>query len=110
MLVAAAAALVLGIWLATGGGAVQKVSQQLGLKDGILGAYNQNAATHHVYAEIQGVKASDRADASGPYFILGTAGSEFVVTDGKGVYKRLKWPNAPKMYKYVDAADTTIAD
>jgi inner membrane protein len=56
VLVVAAAALVLGIWLATGGVAVQKVSQQLGLTDGILGAYNQNAATHHVYADIQGVK------------------------------------------------------
>jgi inner membrane protein len=86
VLVVAAAALVLGIWLAGGGGAVQKVSQQLGLKDGILAVYNQNAATHHVYADIQGVKASDRRDASGRYFILGTSGSEFVVTDGKGVY------------------------
>ena len=56
----AATALVLGLWLATGGGAVQKVSQQLGLKDGILAVYNQNAATHHVYADIKGVRASDR--------------------------------------------------
>jgi inner membrane protein len=55
VLVIAAAALVLGLWLAGGGGAVQKVSQQLGLKDGILAVYNQNAATHHVYADIQGV-------------------------------------------------------
>jgi inner membrane protein len=87
VLVVAAAALVLGIWLATGGGAVQKVSQQLGLKDGILGAYNQNAATHHVYADLKGVRSSDRSPVSGKFFILGTEGSEFIVTDGKGVYK-----------------------
>jgi inner membrane protein len=58
VLVIATAVLVLGLWLAGGGGAVQKVSQQLGLKDGILAVYNQNAATHHVYADIKGVKAS----------------------------------------------------
>ena len=58
ILVIATAALVLGLWLAGGGGAVQKVSQQLGLKDGILAVYNQNAATHHVYADIKGVMSS----------------------------------------------------
>jgi inner membrane protein len=107
VLVAAAAALVLGIWLATGGGAVQKVSQQLGLKDGILGAYNQNAATHHVYADIQGVRASDRRDASGRYFILGTSGSEFVVTDGKGVYKTNEQIITSKLTTEVGEAATT---
>jgi inner membrane protein len=107
VLVAAAATLVLGIWLATGGGAVQKVSQQLGLKDGILAAYNQNAATHHVYADIQGVRASDRADASGRYFILGTAGSEFVVTDGKGVYKTNEQIITSKLTTEVGEAATT---
>jgi inner membrane protein len=59
----------------------------LGLKDGIVQVYNQNAASHHVYAEIKGVWASDRTSADGKYLILGTEGSEFVVTDGKGVYK-----------------------
>ncbi len=60
VLVAATALLVVGIWLATGGGAVQKVSQQLGLKSGVMAAYNKNAATHHIYAPITGVWAGDR--------------------------------------------------
>jgi inner membrane protein len=107
VLVAAAAALVLGIWLATGGGAVQKVSQQLGLKDGILGAYNQNAATHHVYADIQGVRSSDRSPVSGKFFILGTAGSEFVVTDEKGVYKTNEQIITSKLTTEVGEAATT---
>jgi inner membrane protein len=107
VLVAAAAALVLGIWLATGGGAVQKVSQQLGLKDGILAVYNQNAATHHVYADIQGVRSSDRSPANGRYFILGTAGSEFVVTDGKGVYKTNEQIITSKLTTEVGEAATT---
>jgi inner membrane protein len=105
--VVAAATLVLGIWLATGGGAVQKVSQQLGLKDGILAVYNQNAATHHVYADIQGVRSSDRADASGRYFILGTEGSEFVVTDGKGIYKTNEQIITSKVITKVGEAATT---
>jgi inner membrane protein len=87
VLAGAIALLIVGITLATGGGITQKVSQQLGLKEGLVEVYNQNAASHHVYAQIQGVKASDRSPISGKFFILGTAGSEFVVTDGKGVYK-----------------------
>lgn len=64
LLAIATGVLVLGIWLSSGGGAVQKVSQQLGLKDGLLNAYNSNAATHHVYAEVKGVKASDRSQVN----------------------------------------------
>ncbi len=107
VLVVAATALVLGLWLATGGGAVQKVSQQLGLKDGILAVYNQNAATHHVYADIKGVRASDRSPANGRYFILGTSGSEFVVTDGKGIYKTNEQIITSKLTTSVGEAATT---
>ncbi len=107
MLVVAATALVLGLWLATGGGAVQKVSQQLGLKDGILAVYNQNAATHHVYADIKGVRASDRSPANGRYFILGTSGSEFVVTDGQGIYKTNEQIITSKLTTKVGEAATT---
>ncbi len=103
----ATALLVVGIWLATGGGAVQKVSQQLGLKDGILAVYNQNAATHHVYADIKGVRASDRSPANGRYFILGTEGSEFVVTDGKGIYKTNEQIITTKVITSVGEAATT---
>ncbi|NJL51437.1 MAG: metal-dependent hydrolase [Hydrococcus sp. SU_1_0] len=83
----AIALLILGITIANGGGVSQKVSQSLGLKDGVVELYNQNASTHQVYARITGYWASDRTNADGKYLILGTSGSEFVVTDGKGVYK-----------------------
>jgi inner membrane protein len=83
----AIALLCFGIYLANGGGITQKVSQNLGLKDGIVAVYNSKAATNHVYANIKGVWASDRTSADGKYLILGTEGSEFIVTDGKGVYK-----------------------
>ena len=83
----AIALLVLGIYLANGGGITQKVSQNLGLRDGIVRVYNENAATNNVYAEIKGYWASDRTSADGKYLIIGNEGNEFIVTDGKGVYK-----------------------
>ncbi|AFZ38324.1 Protein of unknown function DUF457, transmembrane (plasmid) [Stanieria cyanosphaera PCC 7437] len=76
-----------GIYLANGGGITQKLSQSLGLKDGIVELYNKNASSHNVYAEIKGVWATDRTSADGKYLILGTEGSEFIVSDSKGVYK-----------------------
>lgn len=81
VLAAAVAVLCLGIYVAGGGGVTRTVGQSLGLKDSAIATYNQKAATHHVYAEVKGVWAIDRRDASGRYLILGTAGKEFVVMD-----------------------------
>mgnify|MGYP003492415533 FL=1 len=83
----AIALLTLGIYLANGGGISQKVSQNLGLKDGVVELYNQNASTHQVYANITGYWASDRTSADGKYLIVGNEGNEFIVSDSKGVYK-----------------------
>lgn len=73
--------------IVSGGGIVQTASQQLGLKDGLIEVYNRKAASHHVWASIEGVRADDRSPVSGKFLILGTEGSEFIVTDGKGIYK-----------------------
>lgn len=51
--------LVLGIYLANGGGITQKVSQNLGLRDGVVKVYKENAATNKVYASITGYWTSD---------------------------------------------------
>jgi inner membrane protein len=83
----AIALLCFGIYLANGGGITQKVSQNLGLREGVVKIYNQNASTNNVYAEIKGVWASDRTSADGKYLIIGNEGNEFIVSDGKGVYK-----------------------
>ena len=50
----AIALLCFGIYLANGGGITQKVSQNLGLRDGIVRVYNENASTNKVYARITG--------------------------------------------------------
>lgn len=84
VLAAAIALLVAGIYLATDGGITSKVSQSLGLRDDQLKAYNQSAATNHIYAEVEGVKNSDRSDVSDRYFILDATGQEFVLLDNQG--------------------------
>ncbi|WP_036489656.1 metal-dependent hydrolase [Myxosarcina sp. GI1] len=87
VLAIATALLVLGIYLGNSGGLTTKVSQNLGLRDGVIAVYNENAATNHVYAQVRGVWSSDRTRADGKYWIVGTEGSEFVVTNGEGIYK-----------------------
>ena len=83
----AIALLTLGIHLANGGGVTQKVTQNLGLRDGLVRIYNQNASTNHVYADIKGVWRRDRTSADGRYWILGNEGKEFIVSDGQGIYR-----------------------
>ncbi len=87
VLAASVALLIIGVYLASDGGITTKVSQQLGLKDGLIEVYNKKAANHHVYAEIKGVLSGDRSPIEGQFLILGTEGSEFIVTDGEGIYK-----------------------
>ena len=83
----AIALLVMGVWLAGTGGVTEQVNQALGLRDGAVATYNKYAATTEVWAEVEGVWASDRTSADGRYLILDVVGSEFVLTDGSGVYR-----------------------
>jgi inner membrane protein len=83
----ATAALVLGISMASSGGAVSKVGQGLGLRSSALDTYNAIAPTHHVMAEIDGVLALDSSPASGKYFVIAVDGSELIVQNSKGIYK-----------------------
>jgi inner membrane protein len=60
-----------------------------------------------VYASITGVWASDRTNADGKYLILGTEGSEFIVSDGKGIYKTGEQIITSKVTTSVGEAATT---
>ena len=108
VLAAAVALLIIGVYLASDGGITTKVSQQLGLKDGLIEVYNKKAANHHVYAEIKGVKVSDRSPIEGKFLILGTEGSEFIVTDGKGIYKTNEQIIISKLNTTVGETATTV--
>lgn len=87
VLAGAIALLIIGITLAGGGGITQQVTQQLGLKEGLIEIYNKEASSKEVWAIIEGVRGSDRSPISGRYLILGVEGSDFIVTDGKEIYQ-----------------------
>ena len=79
--------LLTGLWLAGVGGITAQINEGLGLRDSAIATYNHHAASAEVYAKITGVWTDDRTDASGSYLILDNQNSEFVVTDGQGIYK-----------------------
>lgn len=106
VLAAAVGLLLLGIWLAGAGGVTGQVNQSLGLRDGAMTTYNAHAASAEVYAEITGVWADDRTDASGRYLILDAVGNEFIVTDGQGVYQTGKQLLVEKLTTATGAAMT----
>ena len=85
VLAAAVVLLLVGLNVAGGGGVSVAVGQQIGLRETALATYNANPEKA-VYADIKGVWADDRSRADGAYLILKSAGSEFIVTDGSGVY------------------------
>ena len=106
VLAVAVALLLLGIWLAGAGGVQTQVSQGLGLRDGALATYNTHASTSEVWTDITGVWADDRTRADGRYLILDAVGSEFVVTDGQGVYQTGKQLLVEKLTTATGAAMT----
>ena len=69
--------------------------------------YNENAATNKVYASITGYWASDRTPVDGKYLIVGLEGKEFIVTDGKGIYKTGEQIITNKVTTTVGEAATT---
>lgn len=87
VLAAAVALLVFSLYTYAGGGVVFKASQVIGLKSAQEKIYNANAGNYHVYAQVEGVRASDRTPVNGRFWILGKSGSEYVLTDGKEIYK-----------------------
>ncbi|MEM9008478.1 MAG: metal-dependent hydrolase [Cyanobacteria bacterium P01_F01_bin.86] len=85
VLAVAVALLLVGIHVAGGGGMSVAVGQSIGLRETAIATYNANPE-NAVYADIKGVWADDRSRADGEYLILKSAGTEFIVTDGSGIY------------------------
>jgi len=87
VLAGATAILVLGIWLAGGGGATQKVGSSLGLEDAQIRNYNQLAANHIVWANIKGVRQSDRTPVENRFLVVGEDNGFIVMSSQKELYK-----------------------
>ncbi|MBW4523351.1 MAG: metal-dependent hydrolase [Scytolyngbya sp. HA4215-MV1] len=103
----AIATLILALYIATGGGITQQFSHTLGMREGAIELYNQKASTHHIWAEVRGVWASDRRRADGRYWIVANEGNEFIVSDGKGFYKTGQQLIAERFSASAGAAATT---
>jgi inner membrane protein len=87
VLAIASACLCLGIYLANEGGVTAKVTQGLGLREGAIADYNQNAASRQIWAKIEGVYASDSSKADGKYFVVAVEGNEFIISNKTGIFK-----------------------
>jgi inner membrane protein len=87
VLAIASACLCLGIYLANGGGITSMVTQGLGLREGAIADYNQNAASRQIWAKVEGVYASDSSKADGKYFVVAVEGNEFIIANSQGIYK-----------------------
>ena len=87
VLAGAIALLAFGVYLGSSGGIAQQVSQTLGIKEGALQTYNEQAARQQIFAQVEGVWASDRTSATGRYPIIAVEGSEFVLLTPQGLVK-----------------------
>lgn len=96
--------LILNFHLINTGGLVQNASQQLGLRSGALDLYNKESASHHIWTSIDGTFAADSKSADGKYLVLAVDGNEFIITDGKGIYKTGEQIISEKLT--TDAGDT----
>lgn len=77
----------IGLTFAQGGGLTQQLGQSLGLRDQAIETFNTYASTAQVWAQVEGTWVSDRTSAKGRYLVIDASGSEFVITDGQGVYR-----------------------
>jgi len=81
--------LVVSLHISGTGGIVQKATTSLGLKDPtIMQTYNQNAANHRIWADVEGYKSSDRSPVSGRFLVVGED-SGFILYNPKNhaIYK-----------------------
>ncbi len=84
VLVGAIIILLFNLHLVLEGGVVQKAGQSLGLRDSAITMYNEKAANHHVWAEVQGFRKGDRSSVDGDYFVVDLANDEFILLSREG--------------------------
>jgi len=70
------------------GGITQVATDSLNLNDPTVEkTYNSNASTNHVWATIEGYKASDRAPFTGRLLVVGEESGFIVMTETQAVYR-----------------------
>jgi inner membrane protein len=83
--------------------------QAIGLREGAIEVYNTESAKRHIFAEVEGNWVSDRSPANGRYWVLGTDSGEFVITDGKGIYKTAQNIIIKRLSAKPEGASTTTS-
>ncbi len=86
VLAMAIALLVVGIWFSKGGGISSQLGRGLGLQDAVISQYNASAGTNIIYANIKGIKNSDRSPIEGRFPIITLIGNNFLIKDGENLY------------------------
>jgi inner membrane protein len=81
----------IAIWLFQvndSGGLIKEFNRLIAAPSGVTEIYNEQGGTNIIYANIQGVYASDRTPVKGRYPILGASGNDFIVAgDGESLQK-----------------------
>ena len=76
----------IAIWLFQvndSGGLMREFNRLIAAPSGVVELYNEQGGTNIIYANLQGVYASDRTPVKGRYPILGASGNDFIIeSDG----------------------------
>jgi inner membrane protein len=76
--------LVILLNIKSAGGFMLQVEKVMGLESGVESVLNKYGGTHHIYVEIDGVKANDRTPINDSYFLVAQSANRFIVQDRNG--------------------------
>ncbi len=69
------------------GGLIKEFNRLVAAPSGVLEIYNERGGNHLIYANLQGVYASDRTPIKGRFPILGVVGNDFIVDTENTIQK-----------------------
>ncbi len=71
----------------TAGGMTASVGQMMGSQERAIAVYNEQGSNHHIWVNIEGVRASDRARIDKKYLLVAQpSNGKFILQDSDGVY------------------------
>lgn len=81
----------IAIWLFQvndSGGLIKEFNRLIAAPSGVTEIYNEKGGNHLIYANLQGVYASDRTPVKGRYPIIGAYGNDFIVEIDEGTLQK----------------------
>ena len=80
----------IAIWLfqvTDNGGLMKEFNKLIAAPSGVTELYNESGGDHLIYANVQGVYASDRSPVKEKFEIVGVSGNDFIVEKDNQLYK-----------------------